>query len=156
MECKITNDLGTISITEDVLLRMAGYAALECYGIVAMSSKRAKDGIVEWLGRENLTRGVQLRLVEDGSVDIDLYIVVEYGISIVAVCNNIVDTVKYKIESMTGAKVRTASPSLWKESAYKRRRQPRWRRQKSTACSSARWSWRERRCLKRTRKRSTR
>ena len=29
MECKITNDLGTISITEDVLLRMAGYAALE-------------------------------------------------------------------------------------------------------------------------------
>ena len=47
MECKITNDLGTISITEDVLLRMAGYAALECYGIVAMSSKRAKDGIVE-------------------------------------------------------------------------------------------------------------
>ena len=105
MECKITNDLGTISITEDVLLRMAGYATLECYGIVAMSSKRAKDGIVEWLGRENLTRGVQLRLTEEGSMDIDLYIVVEYGISIVAVCNNIVDTVKYKLESMTGAKV---------------------------------------------------
>jgi len=112
MECKITNDLGTIFITEDVLLRMAGYAALECYGIVAMSSKRAKDGIVEWLGRENLTRGVQIRLAEDGSLDVDLFIIVEYGISIVAACNSIVETVKYKLESMAGAKVRRINISV--------------------------------------------
>ena len=48
MECKIKNDIGTIYITEDVMLKVVGYAALECYGIVAMSSKRAKDGLVEW------------------------------------------------------------------------------------------------------------
>ena len=112
MECKITNDLGTIFITEDVLLRMAGYAALECYGIVAMSSKRAKDGIVEWLGRENLTRGVQIRLLEDGGLDVDLFIIVEYGISIVAVCNSIVETVKYKLEGMVGATVRRINISV--------------------------------------------
>ncbi|MCL1963698.1 MAG: Asp23/Gls24 family envelope stress response protein [Firmicutes bacterium] len=112
MECKITNDLGAIFITEDVLLRMAGYAALECYGIVAMSSKRAKDGIVEWLGRENLTRGVQIRLAEDGELDVDLFIIVEYGISIVAVCNSIVQTVTYKLESMVGATVRRVNISV--------------------------------------------
>ncbi len=112
MECKITNDLGTIHITEDVLLRMAGYAALECYGIVAMSSKRAKDGIVEWLGRENLTRGVAIKLAEDGSLDVDLYVVVEYGISIVAVSKTIIETVKYKLESMAGAKVRRINISV--------------------------------------------
>ena len=109
MECKIINDLGTIHITEEVLLRMAGYAALECYGIVAMSSKRAKDGIVEWLGRENLTRGVAIKLAEDGSLDVDLFIIVEYGISIVAVCKSIIETVKYKLENMAGAKVRRVS-----------------------------------------------
>ena len=38
MDCKIKNDIGTIYITEDVLLKVVGYAALECYGIVAMSS----------------------------------------------------------------------------------------------------------------------
>lgn len=48
MEYKISNDLGLITISEDVLLKVAGYAALECYGIVAMSSKRAKDGL--WNG----------------------------------------------------------------------------------------------------------
>ena len=47
MECKIKNDLGLITINEDVMLKVAGYAALECYGIVAMSKKRAKDGFVE-------------------------------------------------------------------------------------------------------------
>ena len=73
MECKVKNDIGTIFISEEVLLKVVGYAALECYGIVAMSSKRAKDGLVEWLGRENLSRGVQIRMVND-ELDVDLFI----------------------------------------------------------------------------------
>ena len=105
MECKIKNDLGLITINEDVMLKVAGYAALECYGIVAMGQKRAKDGFVEWLGKENLCKGVQIH-VEENLIDIDLFIIVEYGISIVTVCNNIKETVRYKIENMTGAKVR--------------------------------------------------
>lgn len=111
MECKITNDLGTIYISDDVMLKVAGYAALECYGIVAMSSKRAKDGLVEWLGRENLTKGIQLHNVGD-KLDIDLFIIVEYGISISEVCKTIVETVRYKLESMTGIKVRNVNISV--------------------------------------------
>ena len=111
MEYKISNDLGLITISEDVLLKVAGYAALECYGIVAMSSKRAKDGIVEWLGKENLTKGVQVNITEAG-IDIDLFIIVEYGISIVEVCNIIKSHVCYKIENMTGAKVRRVNISV--------------------------------------------
>ena len=111
MECKISNDLGLITISEDVLLKVAGYAALECYGIVAMSSKRAKDGFVEWLGRENLTKGVQVNITDDG-IDIDLFIIVEYGISIVEVCNIIKSQVCYKIENMTGARVRRVDISV--------------------------------------------
>ena len=111
MEYKISNDLGLITISEDVLLKVAGYAALECYGIVAMSSKRAKDGFVEWLGKENLTKGVQVNITEAG-IDIDLFIIVEYGISIVEVCNIIKSQVCYKIENMTRAKVRRVNISV--------------------------------------------
>ena len=111
MEYKISTDLGLITISEDVLLKVAGYAALECYGIVAMSSKRAKDGFVEWLGKENLTKGVQVNITEAG-IDIDLFIIVEYGISIVEVCNIIKSQVCYKIENMTGAKVRRVNISV--------------------------------------------
>jgi uncharacterized alkaline shock family protein YloU len=108
MEFKLKNDLGTIFISEEVMLKVVGYSALECYGIVAMSSKRAKDGLVEWLGRENLSKGVQIREV-DGKLDVDLYIIVEYGISVTAVCNAIKEVVKYKLESMTGVEVRNVN-----------------------------------------------
>jgi len=111
MECKIKNDIGTVFISEDVMLKVAGYAALECYGIVAMSSKRAKDGLIQWLGRENLTKGVQLKMVDD-MLDVDLFIIVEYGISIGEVCKTITETVRYKLESMTGIKIRRVNISV--------------------------------------------
>ena len=111
MECKIKNDIGTIYISEDVMLKVVGYAALECYGIVGMAAKRSTDGIVQLLGRENLSRGVQVRLVDD-QLDVDLFIVVEYGISVAEVCKRIVEVVRYKLESMTGVKVRSVNISV--------------------------------------------
>ncbi|MBR0462832.1 MAG: Asp23/Gls24 family envelope stress response protein [Clostridia bacterium] len=111
MDCKFTTDLGTVTVNEDVLLRVAGYAALECYGIVGMASKRTTDGLVQLLGRENLGRGVRIRPSTD-SVNVDLYIIVEYGISIAAVAENIIDTVKYKIEHLTGIRVDQVNVSI--------------------------------------------
>ena len=90
-ECKIKNELGTISVVEDVITTVAGYAAVECIGIVAMASKRATDGLVELLGRENLKRGVRVALSED-SCAISLYIIVEYGVSIAAVAKNVIES----------------------------------------------------------------
>ena len=69
---------------------------------------RKADGLVEWLGRENLSKGVQIRNVGD-MLDVDLFIIVEYGVSIAEVCKTIVDTVRYKLEAMTGVKVRKVS-----------------------------------------------
>ena len=72
---------------------------------------RDRDGLVQWLGRENLSKGVQLRLVDD-MLDVDLFIIVEYGISIAEVCKTIAQTVRYKLESMTGVKVRRVNISV--------------------------------------------
>ena len=91
MECKVKNENGTIYIAEDVMLKVVGYAALECYGIVAMSGQKATVGDM---------------------LDVDLYIIVEYGISISEVCKTIVETVRYKLESLTGVKVRKVSISV--------------------------------------------
>ena len=111
MDCKFTTELGTVTVNEDVLLKVAGYSALECYGIVGMASKRSTDGIVQLIGKENLGRGVKIRTSGD-KVDIDLFIIVEYGISISAVAANIIDTVKYKIEHLTGIKVEKVTVSV--------------------------------------------
>ena len=111
MDCKFQTELGSVSVNEEVLLKVAGYAALECYGIVGMAAKRTTDGFVQLMGRENLGRGVRVRPAGD-SVDVDLYIIVEYGISISAVADTIIDTVKYKIEHLTGVKVGRVNVSV--------------------------------------------
>lgn len=104
MDCKFTTDLGLVTVDDEVLVRVAGYAALDCYGIVGMASKRSTDGIVQLMGFENLGRGVKIRTSGD-KVDIDLFIIVEYGISISAVAAAIIETVKYKVEHYTGIPV---------------------------------------------------
>ena len=50
--------------------------------------------------------------ITEAGIDIDLFIIVEYGISIVEVCNIIKSQVCYKIENMTGAKVRRVNISV--------------------------------------------
>ena len=104
MDCKFQTGLGVVTVNEEVLLKVAGYTALECYGIVGMAAKRTTDGFVQLMGRENLGRGVRIRAAAD-SVDVDLFIIVEYGVSISTVAANIIDTVKYRIEHLTGVKV---------------------------------------------------
>jgi uncharacterized alkaline shock family protein YloU len=104
MDFKFQTELGTVTVDNDVVTRVAGYAALDCYGIVGMASKRSTDGIVQLMGKENLGRGVKVRANGD-KVDIDLFIIVEYGISISAVAASIIETVKYKVERLAGIPV---------------------------------------------------
>ena len=104
MDCKFQTGLGMVTVNEEVLLKVAGYTALECYGIVGMAAKRTTDGFVQLMGRENLGRGVRIRAAAD-KVDVDLFIIVEYGISISAVAAAIIERVKYEVEHHTGVPV---------------------------------------------------
>ena len=112
MDCRFENKLGSYTVSEEVVLKVAGYAALECYGIVGMAAKRTTDGIVQILGLDNIGRGVIIHIDNDNSVDVELYIIVEYGISISAVAETLIDTVKYKIEYLTGVRVKTVNVTV--------------------------------------------
>ena len=103
MPCKIKNDYGTISINNEVIARIAGMTAMECYGVVGMAGKSVRDGLVHLLQIENLTRGIRLAAADDAaSVSIDLHIIAEYGTNITAISDSIMSTVKYRVEEATG------------------------------------------------------
>jgi len=104
MDCRYQTEIGQVTVNEDVLLRVAGYTAMECYGVVGMASKRSTDGFVQLMGGENIGRGVKVR-PNGNSVDVDLYIIVEYGTSIRTVATSIIETVKYKLEHLMGVQV---------------------------------------------------
>ena len=105
MALEINNDLGHVSISDDVIASVAGGTAVSCYGIIGMASKnQVKDGITEILGKENYSKGIIVKK-DDGKLVIDLYIIVMYGTKISEIANNVQSSVKYQIEKTLGAKV---------------------------------------------------
>jgi uncharacterized alkaline shock family protein YloU len=106
MQSIIKNEFGTIAIDNEVIGRLAGLAAMECYGVVGMAAKSIRDGLVHLLKIESLTKGVRIKVTDEGELVINLHIIVEYGTNIVAIANTLIDNVKYKLESFVGLTVR--------------------------------------------------
>ncbi|MFD1952747.1 Asp23/Gls24 family envelope stress response protein [Paenibacillus thailandensis] len=105
MPMQLTNELGQIHITDECIAVIAGSAAMDCYGLVGMASrKQLKDGIAELLKRDNLSRGVEVRKEKDG-IHIDLHIIVSYGTRISEVAHNIQSKVKYVLNEVIGLEV---------------------------------------------------
>jgi uncharacterized alkaline shock family protein YloU len=104
MQATITNEYGTITIDNEVIARTAGLAAMDCFGIVGMAAKNMKDGLVQLLKRESLTKGIRLTVREDAFV-IDMHIIVEYGTNISAIADTLISTVKYRVEEAMGLRV---------------------------------------------------
>ncbi|PTI86647.1 Asp23/Gls24 family envelope stress response protein [Staphylococcus warneri] len=109
MTLEISNDYGKIDISNEVIASVVGGKTVECYGIVGMASRQqVRDGIAEILGHENYARGIKVR-EEDGNVDIDMYIIVSYGVKISEVAKNVQSTVKYTLESTLNVKVNSVN-----------------------------------------------
>lgn len=104
MSVRVENELGTIDISRDVISTIAGASAIECYGLVGMASRSATSGIANLLKKENLNKGIDVKIEEDGVI-IDLYVVVQFGTKISVVAENIIERVKYNVENQTGVKV---------------------------------------------------
>ena len=104
MNGRINSGLGQIVIDTDVIATYAGSVAVECFGIVGMAAVSMKDGLVKLLKRESLTHGITVE-VQDNHISIDFHVIVAYGVSICAVSDNLIASVKYKVEEFTGMEV---------------------------------------------------
>lgn len=104
MEKEWTNEYGKVIISEEVIETIAGLAAMECYGLVGMSSHNVQDGLADLLGWENISKGIEVD-IEEEKVELELNIIVEYGTNIQEVANNVMNRVKYVIEDKIGIHV---------------------------------------------------
>ena len=90
---------GKLHVAHEVLADMVGHAALECYGVVGMGTPSTADGIAKILPTSRLRRGITLQETDEG-VHVDLYVVIEYGININAVSQNLVDAVSFALKEV--------------------------------------------------------
>ena len=106
MKGQMDTQYGKILIVADVISTYAGSVAVECFGIVGMAAVNMKDGLVKLLKRDYLNHGINVVIDEDNEITIDFHVIVSYGVSISTVSDNLIDTVKYKVESFTGMKIK--------------------------------------------------
>jgi len=109
MQSKIKTDIGTIAVENEVIARIAGLAATECYGVVGMAAKSIKDGLMHILKRESLSKGVQITTRDNQDLIIELHIIVEYGTNLAAIANTLQENVRYAVQSGVGLNVRVVN-----------------------------------------------
>ena len=96
--------MGNIFIDNEVIAQYAGSVAVECFGIVGMAGVNVKDGIIRLLKVDSITRGISVSLHKNKLI-LDFHVIVAYGVSILAVADNLIDSVKYKVEEFTGIEI---------------------------------------------------
>lgn len=100
----VSNEFGNISYSDEVVAKIVGLSTMECYGVVGMVSKNATDGFWELIRVENLSKGVKINFKEE-KLNVELFVMVEYGTKISVIANNIIQKVRYNVENYTGIKV---------------------------------------------------
>jgi len=93
--------MGSITIDKEVISQYAGSVAMECFGIVGMAGVNMKDGLVKLLKMDSMTRGIVVSM-ENNKLILEFHVIIAYGVSILAVSENLISNVKYKVEEFTG------------------------------------------------------
>jgi uncharacterized alkaline shock family protein YloU len=96
---------GDVVIADDVVAQVVGLTVLECYGIVGMAARRLVHGVARLLGRDAITAGVEVQREDAANVRIELYVVMEHGLNLAEVVENVRRRVAYEVERLTGLHV---------------------------------------------------
>ena len=104
---KIVNRSGSVSISNDVFILIAGNAATRCFGVKGMVGKAKETGLYQLLRRESMSRGVSVAFNDDSTVSIALHIAVDQGVNLAVIGSSIIKEVGYKVSQATGVTVKS-------------------------------------------------
>lgn len=90
---------GTLSVSNDVIADIAGYAAMSCYGVVGMAEQSQGAESVRLLAGQRLRKGVLVSADESG-LTVDLHIVLENGVNMKSVCENLSSSVAFTLQEI--------------------------------------------------------
>ena len=97
------NQIGSIHVSPRAIATIAYQAARKSYGVVGLAPKNLVRGLTLALVKDPM-HGIEVQY--DGShINIDLYIVVEYGTRIKSVAASVSNTVRFHVEKALGLPV---------------------------------------------------
>jgi uncharacterized alkaline shock family protein YloU len=96
-------EYGSINISEDVIALIAGRQALSVEGVASLFSTPGKE-IIDIIGKKGVTRGVRIG-IDDRQVEIDVFIITEFGRPVGDTGEAVQRAVKNGVESSVGLTV---------------------------------------------------
>lgn len=106
MNGHMETQLGKVTIDPEVIATYAGRLQWNVLEFVGMAAVNMKDGLVKLLKKDYLTHGINVVIDEENKITIDFHVIVSYGVSIITVSDNLIETVKYKVEAFTGMEIK--------------------------------------------------
>ena len=100
---------GSVNVSTSVYTEIVGTAASNCFGVKGMAARSVKDGVYHLLRKESVDKGVNVEFHDDGSISVDLHIVVDNGVNLNAVGASIISEVRYVVTKCTGTQVRAVN-----------------------------------------------
>lgn len=107
---RIENYMGVIQISEDYFSQLIGHEVSSCFGVAGMANSNRRQNLRSRIfsKRDYLDKGIIVRANGYG-VDVDLHIIVAYGLNISAIVQSIVNKVRYTVEQATGLEVKNVN-----------------------------------------------
>ena len=95
--------IGSIHVSPRAIATIAYHGARQSYGVVGLAPKNLVDGLTQVVVKDP-THGIEVHY--DGQhINIDLYIIVEYGTRIKSVASSVSNTVRFQVERALGMPV---------------------------------------------------
>lgn len=93
-------DLGVVRINNEAITTIASVAAMEVKGVSKMGGGLGRS-LYEMLFRKAVSKGVKI-YIKEGEVKLTVSVVVDYGVDIPRIADEVQENVKRAIEKMTG------------------------------------------------------
>ena len=100
---------GTVNVSTSVYTEIVGTAVSNCFGVKGMAARSVTDGVYHLLRKESVGKGVLVNFNEDGTISVDLHIIVDNGVNLNAVGESIISEVRYVVTQHTGTEVRAVN-----------------------------------------------
>lgn len=98
MKLDKSTSYGAIDISLETISSVVSNSTCECYGVVEMASKNQINEINNFFKKGCINNGVAVRKNKSSIYEIDVFIIVAYGVRITEIVNEVQKKVKYDLE----------------------------------------------------------
>ena len=107
---QIETNRGSIYYSDGVLKNIIALSTMECDGVIGMSSRNVKEGVTESM-KNSIKNGVRINY-EDEKVNVEVFVIVKYGMKISSIANEIIKKIKYNIEDYLSITIKSITVNI--------------------------------------------